>query len=157
MLEVNNEILIQKAYNKLNYADERIYLLHKDMIEKLEDVVKDALVSIKDPDFADNREQALDRMQSKVETLVMVFNQKKIHKLAFFLIIRAQANVLIELKEFDRAIKALKSLKNYCKRWQRHSDTHLLLKNIKFKEMRGTNDFNQLLMSLYHQIGLIYR
>lgn len=64
---------------------------------------------------------------------------------------------MLELKEYDRAIKALKSLKNYCKRWQRYGETHLIFKNTKCKEMKGTSDFNQLLMSVYHQIGLVYR
>lgn len=143
--------------NKLLYNNEKTYQMHQEIIQKVQNFTLEILLEILDPDFSKNRSEVLDKMQDQVEDIVMWYNIKKMHKLVFYLIIRAQSNVLIELKEFDRALKALKSLKNYCKRWQRYGETHLLFRANKFKDIRGTNDFNQLLMSVYHQIGLIYR
>lgn len=54
-----------------------------------------------------------------VEMFVYRFEDKKIHKLVFYLVIRAEGDILHELKEYNYAIKAYKSLKNFCKRWQR--------------------------------------
>jgi len=73
------------------------------------------------------------------------------------LILKAEANVLIELGEYDRSIKAFKSLKNYVKRWQRRKDIVEQYRYYDDTYVRGTNDFNPLLMSIYHQIGIVYR
>ena len=112
------------ADTKKMYTDTRMYNLHKEVQEAIETFIFDVLVGIRDPDFTKKREATLDLMRDKVEKFVVHYNYKRLHKLVFFLLIKAQANVLLELREYDRAIKALKSLKNYCKRWQRYGETH---------------------------------
>jgi len=64
---------------------------------------------------------------------------------------------MIELKEYDKAIKTLKSLKNYIKRWQRRKEIISQTNHFDNTYMKGTGDFNSLLMHVYHQIGIIYR
>ena len=62
-----------------------------------------------------------------------------------------------ELKEYNFALKAYKSLKNFCKRWQRQNELYESYKKRKMPQMRHCGNFNKLLISLYHQIGTIYK
>jgi len=57
------------------------------------------------------------------------------HKILLFTILKAEGDLFQELREFDRAIKAYKALKNYCDQWN--------LQSCRLK--------------VYEQIGMCYR
>ena len=55
------------------------------------------------------------------EKLVQEYNFDKnplfANKLIFYCILKTQGDIMMELDDFDKAIKAYKSLRNYCKSW----------------------------------------
>ena len=85
------------------------------------------------------------------------YNNQNIHKLILYILQKSEGDVLVELKEHDRAIKCYKSLKNYCKKWQMHHKIYQKFKRQKIPLMKGTDDFKNQIMSLYNQIGYLYR
>ena len=40
------------------------------------------------------------------------------NKLLFYCLLKTEGDVMVELEDYDKAIKAYKSLRNYCKKWQ---------------------------------------
>ena len=48
-----------------------------------------------------------------VEDKSLVFRNKMI----FYCILKTEADIFIELRDFNRAIQAFKALRNYCKHW----------------------------------------
>ena len=107
-------------------------------------------MKLKALDFQDRRYDMIKTFIDAVEHLVRAYANKKIHKLVFYLLMRAEGDILLELKEYNLAIKAYKSLKNHCKRWQRQNELYQMYKKAKMPQMAGCQDFNNLLMSLYH-------
>lgn len=63
--------------------------MHREVSEKMEAFVFDVLVGIRDPDFSKKREATLDAMRDQVEKFILHYNLKKLHKLVFFLLIKA--------------------------------------------------------------------
>ena len=39
------------------------------------------------------------------------------NKMIFFCILKTEADIMIELRDFNRALQAFKALRNYCKHW----------------------------------------
>lgn len=120
-------------------------------------MVCQVLAKLKADDFNERRYEMIKTFIDAVERFIFVYDQKKVHKLVFYLLLRAEGDILLELKEYDFAIKAYKSLKNYCKRWQRQNEMYEAYKKKKMPQMRGCHNFDRLLISLYHQIGTVYR
>ena len=63
-------------------------------------------------------QNSLSVFTDRVETLVLRHDRvQKMHKLVLYMTLKAQADCLLELKQYDNAIKAYKSVKNYIRRW----------------------------------------
>lgn len=66
-------------------------------------------------------ESTLDLIQRAFEELVReyVFSNSEIFKskLVFFAILKTEGDILLQLRDFNRALQAYKSLRNYCKNW----------------------------------------
>ena len=72
---------------------------------------------------------------------MLKYETKKLHKIIFYIVLKSEADVCMELENYDFAIKAHKSLKNYCKKWRQES---LILRNYTKQESvytKGTGDF----------------
>jgi len=66
------------------------------------------------------------------------------------MVIRTEGDVLLELKEYNLALKAYKSLKNYCRRWRLANILYQRFHKVDIPEMVGFKDFDQQVMSLYY-------
>ena len=62
---------------------------------------------------------------------MLKYETKKLHKIIFYIVLKAEADVFMELENYDSAIKAHKSLKNYCKKWRQEN---VILKNYTKKD-----------------------
>jgi len=72
------------------------------------------------------QEILIDRMQESIakdfESFVFLWNQlgSPLHdfKMIFFSLLKTEGDILIEVRDYDRAIKAYKALRNYCNNWE---------------------------------------
>lgn len=63
--------------------------MHQEFHAKIEEIIFEFLVSLRDPEFVKNRETILNEMREQIENIVFNYNMKKMHKLVFFLLIKA--------------------------------------------------------------------
>ena len=84
------------------------------------------------------------------EDLVFAYEEKKIHRLAFYAILRTQGQIFIEIEDYKNAIMVFKALKNLCKKWQM-DEIYLLKHNSQGSSlMSNTRKFAPHIMTLYN-------
>lgn len=94
--------------------------MHGELVSVLKMVIANVMQVIQDGsafNAGPNRAKALQDFVRSFEQIVSNFEPKRVHKLAFYLILKAQADILVEIESFDLAIRAYKTLKNWCRRW----------------------------------------
>lgn len=97
-----------------------MYDLLKDYQDQLRQLVIYVMVKIQDPSSFDpkkNTFNTLNEINREFEKIIFRFENKKIHKLALYALMKCQADIFFEMEEYNFAIKCFKSLKNFTYKW----------------------------------------
>jgi len=73
---------------------------------------------------AEIQKEAFNMLVDMFQDFVLAFNRTRFvkgkRKLLLFTVLKCEGEVFQEMREYDRAIKAYKSLKNFCDMWELH-------------------------------------
>ena len=75
------------------------------------------MIEINRDDFILKADSIKNQIVINFEKICAQYNETNLHKLIIYQLLRTEGAILIELRDFDLAIKCFKSLKNYLFRW----------------------------------------
>ena len=133
-----------------------MYLSFKQIVS---DMIVFVIDAIKEPNYVQNKKNVNVKIASLFEYIINKYEGKKIHKLTIVLMLKSIGEILMELEDFDLAIKEFKALKNYCRKWftEIRIQKKIYQHRYENKYGKGCGNFEKHYLSSLEQIGYIYR